>query len=85
METVYDWLSLAIFAGIIVLFLQRSSMENPPDRMIDYLPPALGCAIANQAGNYGLENDSILMHAVGIILLVGVCIYVWLVLKPNFK
>jgi len=85
METVYDWLSLAIFAGIIVLFLQRSSMENPPDRMIDYLPPALGCAIANQAGNYGLENDNILMHGVGVVLLVGVVAYVWLVLKPTLK
>lgn len=85
METAYDWLSLAIFAGIIVLFLQRSSMENPPDRMIDYLPPALGCAIANQAGNYALENNSILMHVVGVALLVGVVVYVWLVLKPNLK
>jgi hypothetical protein len=85
METVYDWLSLAIFAGIIVLFLQRSSMESPPDRMIDYLPPALGCAIANQAGNYALENDSLLMHAVGAALLIGVVVYVWLVLKPNLR
>lgn len=85
METAYDWISLAIFAGIIVLFLQRSSMENPPDRMIDYLPPAIGCAIANQAGNYGIENKSILLHGVGIALLVGVVVYVWLVLKPNLK
>ncbi|OJY69528.1 MAG: hypothetical protein BGP16_07070 [Sphingobium sp. 66-54] len=85
METAYDWISLAIFAGIIVLFLQRSSMENPPDRMIDYLPPALGCAMANQAGNYAIENDSIPMHLVGIALLIGVVVYVWLVLKPSFK
>jgi len=85
METAYDWISLAIFAGIIVLFLQRSSMENPPDRMIDYLPPALGCAIANQAGNYAIENDNLVMHAVGVALLIGVVVYVWLVLKPNFK
>ncbi len=85
METAYDWISLAIFAGIIVLFLQRSSMENPPDRMIDYLPPALGCAIANQAGNYAIEHDSLLLHAVGVVLLMGVLGYVWLVLKPNFK
>jgi hypothetical protein len=85
METAYDWLSLAIFAGIIVLFLQRSSMENPPDRMIDYLPPALGCAIANQAGNYAIENNSLLMHGVGVLLLLGVVAYVWLVLKPTFK
>ena len=85
METAYDWLSLAVFAGIIVLFLQRSSMDNPPDRMIDYLPPAIGCAIANQAGNYGVKNDSLAMHAVGVGLLIAVVVYVVLVLKPNFK
>jgi hypothetical protein len=85
METAYDWLSLALFAGIIVLFLQRSSMDNPPDRMIDYLPPALGCAIANQAGNYGIKNDSIVLHVIGVALLIGVVVYVLLVLKPKFK
>lgn len=85
METAYDWLSLALFAGIIVLFLQRSSMENPPDRMIDYLPPAIGCAVANQAGNYGVKNDSLALHAIAIALLIGVVAYVILVLKPKFK
>ena len=85
METADDWLTLALFAGIIVLFLQRSSMENPPDRMIDYLPPTLGCAIANQAGNYGIKNDSLLLHAIAGALIVGVVVYVWLVLKPKLK
>ena len=27
MDTIYDWLSLAIFAGLIVLFLQRSTSD----------------------------------------------------------
>ena len=85
METAYDWLTLALFAGIIVLFLQRSSMENPPDRMIDYLPPAIGCALANQAGNYGIENDSLLLHGIAGAMIIGVVVYVWLVLKPKFK
>ncbi len=85
METAYDWLTLALFAGIIVLFLQRSSMESPPDRMIDYLPPTLGCAIANQAGNYGIKNDSLLLHGTAVAMIIGVVIYVWLVLKPKLK
>jgi hypothetical protein len=85
MTTAYDWLTLALFAGIIVLFLQRSSMENPPDRMIDYLPPTLGCAIANQAGNYGIKNDNLLLHVIAGAMIVGVLIYVWLVLKPKLK
>ena len=85
METAYDWLTLALFAGIIVLFLQRSSMENPPDRMIDYLPPALGCALANYAGNKGLEHNNLLLHGVAGALVIGVAVYVWLVLKPKLK
>lgn len=85
METAYDWLSLALFAGIIVLFLQRSAMENPPDRMIDYLPPAVGCALANYAGNNGVKNDNLLLHGIAIALLIGVVVYVILVLKPKLK
>ncbi|MBO9574358.1 MAG: hypothetical protein J7494_01345 [Sphingobium sp.] len=85
METAYDWLTLALFAGIIVLFLQRSSMENPPDRMIDYLPPTVGCAVANYAGNKGLENDNLLLHGIAGALIIGVVVYVWLVLKPKLK
>ena len=27
MNTIYDWVSLAIFAGLVVLFLQRSTSE----------------------------------------------------------
>ncbi len=85
METAYDWLTLALFAGIIVLFLQRSSMENPPDRMIDYLPPTLGCAVANYAGNEALKNDNLLLHGIAGALVIGVVVYVWLVLKPKLK
>jgi hypothetical protein len=85
METAYDWLSLALFAGIIVLFLQRSSMESPPDRMIDYLPPVLGCALANQAGNYGIKNENFLLHGIAVVMLAGVVVYVLLVLKPKLK
>ena len=78
METVYDWVTLALFAGIIVLFLQRSSMDNPPDRMIDYLPPAIGCALANYAGNEGYA-------LIAWLLVAAVIGYVFLVLKPKFR
>ena len=85
MSTVYDWLTLALFAGIIVLFLQRSSMESPPDRMIDYLPPTLGCALANYSGNEGLKQDYLLYHGIAGAMIIGVVVYVWLVLKPKLK
>ncbi len=78
METVYDWVTLALFAGIIVLFLQRSSMDNPPDRMIDYLPPAIGCALANYAGNEGYP-------VIAWLLVAAVIGYVMLILKPKFR
>lgn len=76
MQTLYDWLSLLAFAGLIVLFLQRSSMDNPPDRMISYLPPAIGCALANYVGNEGYGWAAFLiLGAVGA--------YVYWVLKPG--
>lgn len=75
MQTIFDWISLAIFAGLIVLFLQRSTAEEQVDRVIDYLPPALGCAVGNYLGN----NDQPVL-AVLVLLLVPV--YVWIILKP---
>lgn len=75
MQTVYDWLTVAIFAGLITLFLQRSSAEEPRDKMYHYAPAAIGCAVANYLGNQGQD-----ILAVAGILCIGV--YVWLVLKP---
>ncbi len=75
METVYDWVTVAIFAGLITLFLQRSSMAEPVDTIYHYFPPAIGCAVANYFGNQG-DN------AIAIILLVAILIYIWLVLRP---
>ena len=75
METPYDWITVALFAGLIVLFLQRSMADEPSDRMIDYLPPALGCAIGNYLGNEG-------MHIPAILVIAAVPVYVWFKLKP---
>ncbi len=75
METVYDWITVAIFAGLIVLFLQRSTAEVQVDSMIQYLPPALGCALGNYLGN----NDHPLL---ALLVIATVPIYIWLVLKP---
>ncbi len=76
METLYDWLALLAFAGLIVLFLQRSSMDNPPDTVWHYLPPAVGCALSNYLGNEG-------MGLVALLTLGAVAAYVVLVLKPQ--
>ena len=75
METVYDWVTVAIFAGLVVLFLQRSSQEEPTDKLYEYFPPAVGCALANYFGNE--KQDFI-----AIPLLVGILAYIYYVLRP---
>lgn len=75
METVYDWVTVIIFAGLIVLYLQRSSEEAPEDSIWQYLAAALGCAIANYLGNEGYDIPAVLV-------IVGVLGYTHIVLHP---
>lgn len=75
LETVYDWVTLALFAGLVVLFLQRSTAEEPKDHLHQYALPALACAIANYLGN----KDQ---HILAILVLVAGLGYSWVVLKP---
>ncbi len=53
METIYDWLSVAVFAGLALLYLQRSMEDEPVDTVWHYLPPAIACALSNWLGNEG--------------------------------
>jgi hypothetical protein len=77
METVYDWVSLAIFAGLIVLFLQRSTSDRRDKdvSLLYYLGAGVGCAVANYFGNHG--ND-----VFAILLLIATAVFVFFVLKP---
>jgi hypothetical protein len=74
METVYDWVSLAIFAGLIVLFLQRSVGERAEKdaSLLYYLAAGVGCAAANYFGNHGQDLLAILLlvATVGLIIVV---------------
>lgn len=76
MSTYYDYLSLALFAGLIVLFLQRS-VGDAEDRhpIWAYLLPAIACAGINYAGNAGYTP-------IAILLLVLTIAYVIFVLRP---
>jgi len=78
METIYDWLTMAVFAGLVVLLLHRSAQEKPSDSLWAYLPPALGCTAANQLGNSGYELAALLVLA-------GVITYIVAVLKPRLR
>lgn len=76
MNTLYDWLSIAVFAGLAVLFLHRSvSQDEQKDRMILYAPPAIGCAAANYVGNQGIGWLS-------VVILLAVVGYILHILKP---
>lgn len=76
METVYDWITIAIFGGLVVLFLHRSVSEREPqDTIYHYLPPAVGCAFANYVGNHG-------QGPLSAAIVVAVLAYIVLVLKP---
>jgi hypothetical protein len=75
LETVYDWVTVAVFGALAVLFLQRSSEEQPRDKIPHYLPPAIGCGVSNYLGNEGYTIPA-------VALLVGVMAYIYFVLKP---
>lgn len=76
METVFDFLTIGIFAGLIVLFLQRSIGEGEPqDSMWQYLVAAVGCAAANYLGNEGYPY-------LAVALIVGTLAFIYYVLHP---
>ena len=72
MSTIWDFVTLAIFAGLIVLFLQRSMDEEPPadDPMWRYLVAAVGCAVTNYLGNEvsGLAAAATLLVTIAFII-----------------
>jgi hypothetical protein len=76
MTTVFDWLTVAIFAGLAVIYLQRSVGERPAhDAVWKYLPPAAVCMIANQLGNADWVIPATIM-------MVAALAYVWFVIRP---
>ena len=81
METVWDWLTVFCFAGLVTLMLQRSSEEVLRDKLWHYAPPAIGCAVSNYLGNKGIEDGTMVLQILAGALLVGVVIYIFTVLK----
>lgn len=77
METPYDWITVGIFAGLIVLFMQRSMAEEPRenDSLLLYLGAGVGCAVANYFGNEG-------QHVVAILVIAATLGFIFHFLKP---
>ncbi|HEY2051828.1 MAG TPA: hypothetical protein VGH03_21020 [Caulobacteraceae bacterium] len=82
MKTIYDLLTMAIFAGLVVLFLQRSTAAEPRDHMYQYAPPAIGCAVANYVGNQAVEHSNNMLAGLAIAIILAVVAYILYVLKP---
>ena len=76
MSTIYDLVTIGLFAGLAILFLQRSmGPASEKDRIYHYIPPAIGCAAANWLGNQHQD-----LAAIAVILAsIG---YAFVVLKP---
>ena len=77
METIYEWVTLAIFAGLVVLFLQRSVSDRAEKDapLLYYLGAGIGCAVANYFGNEGQD-------LVAIPILVATVAFIAYFLKP---
>ncbi len=76
MKTPYDFVSVALFAALVVLFLQRSiSPSAEGDALWHYLLAATGCAVFNYLGNNGFDMAALL-------LLAGLLVFIGLVLRP---
>jgi uncharacterized membrane protein YccC len=78
METAYDWITVGIFAGLVVLFMQRSTsdqVQEENDSLLLYLGAGLGCAVANYMGNEGL-------HLIAIPLILATIAFIVHFLKP---
>ena len=78
METIFDWVSVAIFAGLIVLFVHRSTSatdDEPDEPILPYLIGGVGCAVGNYFGNNG-------MLPLAILALGATILYVFYYLRP---
>ena len=81
METPYDWSTVIVFAGLIVLFLQRSQ-GVARDHLWQYLVAALGCAATNYAGNEAIKLDNATYHLGAIVVGLATLAFIWTVLRP---
>ena len=59
METIYDFMSVALFIAAAAMFFYRFRYENPP--LAPYMLISLVCAVSNWLGNEGGGVGAILL------------------------
>ena len=82
MQSLFDWAAMAVFAGLVVLFLQRSISEHAVDRIYHYAPPAVGCAAANYVGNLGVDSNRTDLQLFAGVILIACVAYIFHILRP---
>ena len=76
MKSLYDLVSLVLFAGVAILFLQRSAQSKPDSVALwKYAVAAIACAVADVMGNHGLLIPALLTFA-------GLIAFSLIMLKP---
>lgn len=53
MSTIFDFVTVAIFLGLVVMYFKYEKSEDQD--ILAYIWPSLGCAMANYFGNKGFE------------------------------
>lgn len=81
METPYDWGTVIVFAGLIVLFLQRSQ-GVARDHLWQYLVAAVGCAVTNYVGNEAIAAANTGYHLAALGIGIATLAFIWIVLQP---
>jgi hypothetical protein len=81
LQTVYDWGAMIVFAGLVVLFLQRSQGEAR-DHLWQYLVAAVGCAVTNYIGNEAIKQNLMTYHLGAVALGAATLAFIVIVLKP---
>jgi hypothetical protein len=75
-KTIYDLIAVGMFAGLAILFLQRSASQTPdPLPIWKYAVPAIGCAVADYLGDH---NQMI----AAVVLFIAVVAYSVIMLRP---
>ena len=72
MKTTFDIISVVLFAGLAILYLQRSAAAEPdPIPLWRYAVAAIGCAVADILGNNGYDLPAYAFFAFVVIFTIA--------------